>query len=76
MSAVGDTNVHIQVNGTTFSGMYERIGLMVELVSADFGDQSVEIGSRDPQDVAEQLLRNMVEQAVHDGAVFVRDDDK
>ena len=74
MSSVGDTNVHIQVNGTTFSGMYERIGLIVELVSADFGDQSAEIGSRDPQDVAEQLLRNMVEQAVHDGTVFVRDD--
>ena len=76
MSAVGDTNVHIQVNGTSFSGMYEHIGSMVELVSADFGNESAEIGSRDPQDVAEQLLRTMVERAVHDGAVFVRDADR
>jgi len=76
MASVGDTNIHIQVNGTTFSGMYERVGSMVELVSADFGHQSAEIGGRDPHGVAEQLLRHMVERAVHDGAVFVRDDDK
>ena len=76
MSSVGDTNVHIQVNGTTFSGMYEHVGSMVELISADFGNQSAEVGTRDPQDVAEQILRTMVEQAVHDGALFVRDDGK
>ena len=76
MSAVGDTNVHIQVNGTTFSGMYDLIGSKIELISADFGDQSAEVSSRDPQDVAEELLRNMVQKAVKAGTMFVRDDDR
>lgn len=75
MQVPGDTNVHVQVNGTTFAGIYEIVGLTVELMSADFGDYSTTIAGENAQSVAEQLLRSIAEQAIRDGAVFVRDDD-
>ena len=74
MPAVGDTNVHVQVSGTTFAGIYETVGSTVELMSADFGDHSVEINGENPQKVAEELLRSIAEQAVRSGIAFVRDD--
>ena len=75
MASVGDTNIHIQINGTTFAGIFELVGPRVKLISADFGDQSAEVGNMDPQYMAEQLLRTMIEQAIQEGTVFVRDDD-
>ena len=42
-------------------------------MSADFGDHSAEIGSGNPQGIVEQLLRNLAEQAIHSGCVFVPD---
>jgi len=73
MPVVGDTNVHVQVNGTTFAGIYETVGSRVELMSADFGDHSAEIGSGNSLGVVEQLLRNLAEQAIRSGCVFVPD---
>lgn len=72
---VGDTNVHIQVNGTTFSGTYEAVGPTVELTSADFGDRSAELGGEDPRMVAARLLRAMAEDAMRSSGIpFLRDD--
>ncbi len=71
---VGDTNVHVQVNGTTFSGIYEAIGPTVELTSADFGDRSAEPGGENPRTVAERMLRAMAEDAMRSSSIpFLRD---
>lgn len=75
MTRVGDTSVHVQVNGTTFSGTYERVGSTVELTSADFGDRTAEAGDEHSRMVAERMLRAMAEEAMRSSGIpFLRDD--
>ena len=75
MTALLDTNVHVQVNGTTVAGTYEVVGDVVTLRSADFGDRSAVLGGGNPPTVAEQMLRDMAEQAMRRSDVpFLRDD--
>lgn len=73
---LGDTNVQIRVNGTTFGGIYEVVGSTVELTSADFGERSTDLGDGSALEIAQQMLRAMVDEAVGRGTLFVQDKGK
>ena len=68
--------VRTEVNGTTFQGVYEVKGKMLELTSPDFGEGSAPLDGSDPQAVAERVLRGVVERGVKasDGLIM-RDDE-
>jgi len=75
MTTVGDPNVRVQVDGTTFGAFYDVVGTTVQLWSADLGERSAELGDHDARGRAEQMLTAMAQEAARsDQAPFLRDD--
>ena len=66
----------VEVNGTTFRGIYEVKGNRLELTSHDFGEGSAPLDGVDPQAVAERVLRDLVEQGVKTSKVEIMPDDE
>ena len=66
----------VEVNGTTFRGIYEVKGNRLELTSHDFGEGSAPLDGADPQAVAERVLRDLVEQGVKTSKVEIMPDDE
>ena len=67
---------YVEVNGTTFRGIYEVKGNRLELTSHDFGEGSAPLDGADPQAVAERVLRDLVEQGVKTNKVEIMPDDE
>ena len=65
---------YVEVNGTTFRGIYEVKGNRLELTSHDFGEGSAPLDGADPQAVAERVLRDLVEQGVKTSNVEIMPD--
>lgn len=59
-----DQGITRDVNGTTFAGIYEVVGLNVELTSLEFGDRSSPMTGEKPEVVAGRMLRAMAEEAM------------
>ena len=66
----------VEVNGTTFRGIYEVKGNRLELTSHDFGEGSAPLDGADPQAVAERVLRDLVKQGVKTSNVEIVPDDE
>ena len=66
----------VEMNGTTFRGIYEVKGGRLELTSHDFGEGSAPLNGADPQAVAERLLRDLVEKGMKASDIAVMPDDE
>ena len=66
----------VEVNGTTFRGIYEVEGNRLDLTSHDFGEGSAPLDGADPQAVVERVLRDLVEQGVKTNKVEIMPDDE
>ena len=76
MSEKLELTAFVEVNGTTFQGIYEVKGNRLELTSPDFGEGSAPLDDADPQAVAERVLRDLVEQGVKTSKVEIMPDDE
>ena len=76
MSEKRELTAFVAVNGTTFQGVYEVKGKVLELTSPDFGEGSAPLDGADPQAVAERVLRDLVEQGVKTSNLEIMPDDE
>ena len=76
MSEKLELTAYVEVNGTTFLGIYEVKGNRLELTSGDFGEGAALLDGADPQAVAERVLRDLVEQGVKTSKVEIMPDDE
>lgn len=76
MIGVGDVNISAKVNGTTFVGIYEVVGLYIELTSLDFGERASPMLGDKPEIVAERMLRTMATEAMRNSPHEFRKDDE
>ncbi len=68
--------IRVQVNGTTFTGIYEVIDGVVALSSPDFGEHTAPFERGQAEAVAIELLRVVAEEAMLPGDLhFMRDDE-
>ena len=76
MSEKLELTAFVEVNGTTFQGIYEVKGNRLELISHDFGEGSAPLDGADPQAVAELVLQALVEQGVKTSDLAIMPDDE